>query len=297
MNINWQGIHYFMMVVEAGSLSKAASRNNLSQPTLSRKIQELESQLGYALFTRNTQGLVLTDEGSHLVEAAGLMSQAADQFSRIAMSNDFILAGDIRISANEIVGHYLLPEAIAAFQREHPEISCETVIDNRATNLSKRDADIAIRMFQPLQPDLVCRRLPDMPLGFFAHKDYISKYGKPATLADLRHHRMIGFDQVTSFIDQAAKLGFDLQRGHFQIRSDSLVQHIYHMKAGAGIAVTHKGLAAKFEEIYEVAPNTPLPVLPVYLTAHQDVSRHIRLRTFMRFLGDWFNEKGYNYKL
>jgi DNA-binding transcriptional LysR family regulator len=297
MDINWQQVRYFLWVADSGSVLKAAQANGVSQPTLSRKIKELESELGYALFKRSTQGLELTLDGSKLLETARKMADAADQFSRLASTRDIELNGDIRVSANEIVAHYLLPQVLFEFNQLYPQIKLDIVVDNYATNLSKREADIAIRMFKPKQVDLVIRRLPSIELGFFAHQTYLDENSSPKTLQELIAHQLIGFDANLSFISEAHRLGFELSRHDFALRSDSMLQQIALMQQGLGIAATHKLLGEELVDVEQVVSDVQLSQLDCYLVSHQDMINDIKMRTFVRFVGDWFDEHGYQYKV
>ncbi|MBI3776823.1 MAG: LysR family transcriptional regulator, partial [Gammaproteobacteria bacterium] len=220
---DWALIRSFLAVARTGSVSAAARLLGVSQPTLSRDVQALETATALNLFKRTTKGLQLTEAGQALMESATRMDDAADQFARQASGMSLDLYGDIRISANEIVGTYLLPPALAALREQHPGVAVEIVITNRASSLSKREADIALRMFQPAQPDLVARRLPDLELGFYAHRAYLQKHGTPATFTELQQHRPIGFDENIEFIDGAAQLGYQFTRNDFALRTDHLL--------------------------------------------------------------------------
>lgn len=293
MNSNWSLIKSFLSVVEHGSLSAAARSLGVSQPTLGRDIQSLESNTGLNLFKRTTQGLDLTSEGSKLVEAARQMNDASDLFERQVSGLSTKLEGDVRISVNEIVGIYLLPPAIAAFREINPGVHIEIVISNKVTNLSKRDADIALRMFRPTQPELVAKRLPDMPLGFFAHKDYVAKYGEPSSMEDFSSHTVIGYDESTEFIEGAEKLGYHLMRDHFAIRTDHLLAHLSLARSGAGIIGTHVELAKQWPELVPVMQWIKVPDLEFWLACHSDVQYNSRIRELMSFLGKWFEEDAY----
>ncbi|PKF80729.1 LysR family transcriptional regulator [Vibrio sp. vnigr-6D03] len=297
MNINWQWVRHFLVVAEQGSLSKAAEALSLSQPTLTRQIQRLEKELGYALFERSTQGLDLTENGVALLASAKRMSESADQFLRSAQGNSGVLKGAIRISVNELFGHFLLPKALVAFHESHPEIEFEVVISNEATNLSKRDADIAVRMFNHRQQDLVSRRLPSIPLGFYAHSAYIERHGLPMGIVDLAKHRLVGFDRMTSFIDEARQHGVELKLNDFCYRTDSLLQHWALLNQGAGIVATHQGLAKTSGELVQVLEVSPISELPCHLVVHQDIQTNTKVRTLLNFLGDWFESHGYQYDL
>ncbi len=292
-SLNWGQIRSFLAVSRLGSLSAAARELRVSQPTLSREIQALETSTELNLFKRTTQGLQLTEAGRTLVEAAGKMNAAADQFARQASGLSVELSGDVRISVNEIVGVYLLPPAIAAFRAQHPGVHVEIVISNRVSSLSKREADIALRMFRPTQPDLVARRLPDMELGFYAHQDYIKEYGEPSDIDNLKTHTIIGFDEEMDFINGAAALGYHFVRDNFALRTDHLLAQINLMRAGAGINATHVKLAERWPNLVRVLQWVPLPALEFWCVTHSDVQYNSRIREVMQFLIQWFSEDPY----
>jgi DNA-binding transcriptional LysR family regulator len=292
-NLNWGLIRSFLAVSRLGSVSAAARELAVSQPTVSREIQALESATGLNLFRRTTQGLQLTDAGQKLVDAASRMDEAADLFSRQASGLSVELEGDVRISANEIVGIYLLPPAIAAFREQHPGVHVEIVISNRVSSLSKREADIAMRMFRPTQPDLVVRRLPDMELGFYAHRDYVKKYGEPSSVEDFQNHAVIGYDESMEYIEAAAKLGYTFVRDNFALRTDHMLAQINLARAGGGIVGTHVELAKHWPELVRILGWVPLPALEYWIVCHRDVQYNSRIRELMQFLADWFSQDPY----
>lgn len=295
MNIQWNLIRSFLGVVEQGSLSAAARQLGVSQPTLSRDIQSLESSTGLNLFKRTTQGLELTSEGDRLVEAARQMNTAAELFDRRASGMSTVLEGDVRISVNEVVGIYLLPPAIAAFHQQHPGVHIDIVISNQVSSLSKREADIALRMFRPSQPDLVVRRLTDLALGFYAHKDYIRRMGDPENMAEFSQHTVIGYDESTEFIDGAAALGYKLSRSDFALRSDHLLSQIALCRSGAGIIAMHKKIAECWPELKPVMRWIELPSLEFWLVCHSDVQFNNRIQALMQHLGQWFADDPYRH--
>jgi len=292
-NLDWGLIRSFLAVSQTGSLSAAARALGVSQPTLSREIQALESSTGLSLFKRTTQGLSLTEHGRALVETAGHMSDAADRFIRQASGMSVELEGDVRISVNEIVGIYLLPPAIAAFREQHPGVQVEIVITNRASSLSKRDADIALRMFRPSQPDLVARRLPDMEVGFYAHKDYIAKHGEPTNMDEFFQHSILGFDEGMDFINGGRAMGIEFKKQDFALRTDHLLAQLGLLRAGAGIGGTHVEIARHFPELKRVLEFIPLPKMEFWCVCHADVQFNSRIREMMHFLVKWFEKDPY----
>jgi DNA-binding transcriptional LysR family regulator len=291
--LNWDLICSFLTVSRNGSLSAAARELGVSQPTLSRDIQALESATELNLFKRTTQGLQLTEAGQRLVDAATHMGEAADMFSRQASGMSVQLQGTVRISANEIVGIYLLPAAVTAFREQHPGVQIEIVITNEASSLSKREADIALRMFQPRQPDLVARRLPDMELGFYAHRDYLQKYGKPETVEEFQQHTIIGFDENMEYIESAAQLGYQFTRDNFALRTDHMLMQINLARAGAGIIGTHVALAQHWNELERILQWVALPSLEFWVVCHSDVQYNSRIRSLFDFLIKWFETEPY----
>lgn len=292
-NVDWGLIRSFLAVARLGSLTAAARELAVSQPTLSREIQSLEAATGLNLFRRTTQGLHLTEAGQTLVDAANSMDEAADHFSRQASGLSVELEGDVRISANEIVGIYLLPAAIAAFREQHPGVHVEIVISNKASSLSKRETDIALRMFRPTQPDLVVRRLPDMELGFYAHKDYVKKFGEPASIEEFQQHTIIGYDESMEYIEAAARLGYQFVRDNFALRTDHMLAQINLGRAGAGIVGTHVELAKHWPELVRILKWVELPALEYWIVCHRDVQYNSRIRELMHFLANWFADDPY----
>ncbi len=295
MNIDppWDLIRSFLAVSRLGSLSAAARELGVSQPTLTRDIQALEITTKLNLFQRTTKGLHLTDAGQSLVEAATRMDDAADLFARQVSGLSLELTGTVRLSANEIVGIHLIPPALAAFREQHPHVQIELVISNQVSSLSKREADIALRMFRPSQPDLVAKRLPDMPLGFYAHRDYLQRHGIPANIEDFKNHTIIGYDENREFIEGAAQMGYTLRREDFPVRTDHLLAHMNLCRTGAGIIGTHVGLAQHWPELQRILEWVPLPALEFWIVCHSDVQFSSRIRALVQFLSAWFAEDPY----
>lgn len=296
-NIPWDRIHDFLCVARLGSLSAAARELGQSQPTLSRNIQALERSTRLHLFRRSPRGLELTESGRALMEAAAAMEQAAERFDRQVSGLSEVLQGDVRISANDIVGTYLLPPAIKALRDRHPGLQVEIVISNRASNLNKREADIALRMFRPTQADLVARRLPDMELGFYAHRDHPAAQQPPETIEQFLEHDIIGMDEGMDFIEGGRQMGYEFVRDHFALRTDALVTSVQLCRAGAGIGGLHVGLARHWPEMVRILEWVSLPKLEFWLVCHHDVQYNSRIRTVMGFLGDWFAEDPYRHAL
>ncbi len=289
----WHYWQSFLAVIQQGSLSAAAAVMGQSQPTLSRHIQQLEQELALQLFQRTPRGLIPTEAATALVAGAEKMGEAATQMLLSARGLENSLSGTVRISANEIVGTYLLPGVLADFMHQYPEVHIELQISNAVSSLSQREADLALRMTSVTQPDLVCQRLPDLPLGFFAHTHYLQHRGTPVGLEDLSHHHVLGFDKATFFREAAEKMGIAPHRNRFAFRSDHMLAQIAMARAGGGLMVTHRHLAVHWPEMVQVLTEVPLPPLPFYLLCHQDTRHNALIRTLRKHIYAAFQHNPY----
>ena len=286
----WELIQSFLKVAKMGSLSKAAIALNSSQPTLSRQMATLEKHIGSTLFDRSTQGLKLTELGIKLIENSEAMQLNAEQFYRIASGATTTLAGVIRISANEVIGLYYLPEIITDFNQLYPEITVEIEISNQATSINKRDADIALRMFRPTQPDLIAKRLADIELNFVATTEYLKKHSEPKTIKQAREHKLIGNDNDLQFLAVMKQLNWPLDKSDFNLKTDFLPLQIELARQGGGITITHKKLLQRFPELQIIMPEVFIPKIEFWQVCHADVQHNRRIRIMMDFLSDRLSE-------
>lgn len=286
MSAYWDLIRTFQSVAQTGSLSGAARALKLTQPTVGRHIDLLEDALNLSLFVRSREGMILTPQGADLVAEAQEMETAAKGFERRAAGLDEDVTGVVRISANEIFGVMILPRILPQFLHANPGIEVELIVSNSAANLLQRDADVAIRMFRPTQNDLVARKIMDLPLGLYAHQNYLSQNGTPQILGDMRSHSFIGMDRDTSLIDTAQMLGETFNVNDFVFRCDNILAHLEAIKSGLGIGVTHQGLAANWPDVDQVLPDIQLPSLDLWIACHSEVRHNKRIRLVMDFLSN-----------
>ncbi|GAD00710.1 LysR family transcriptional regulator [Agarivorans albus] len=283
---NWQWWQYFLGIAQQGSLSKAAQHLGVSQPTLSRQLQAMEQQLGQPLFDRSTQGLSLTLFGQSMLEECQNMQSSAERLQRLAAGQTQTLTGRVRLAANELVALYYLPQIMPRFMETYSEVSLEIEVSNSASNLDKRDADVAIRMFPPTQLDLLCRKVSDIPLGFYASSEYLAKHGMPKDQTSLFSHRVLGYDRDPQFEVGARQLGMNIKNEQFLLRTDFLPLQLELAKQHAGITVTHKCLA-EAAGLIEIELGFELPALPVYLVCHRDVQHNKKIRVLMDYLAEY----------
>ena len=285
--LDWNLLRALGAVLAHGSLTQAAVQLGTSQPTLSRQIAALELAVGAPLFERGArrlrptaQALALAEPAARMLAAAQACALAADAANSLAGQ----LAGSVRLTASEVVSSQVLPGLLAELAARHPEIQIELVPSDTLHNLLDREADIAVRMVRPTQGTLITRHIDDWPLGFYAHRDVLAAVGAAPTPANLGQFRWVGFDQSTLLIDGFKAAGFEIDRRFFGFRCDNPVVGLAAVRAGLGIGLVMLPLARRLPELVPVLPELPLPVLPVWLTAHRELRASRRLRVVFDFL-------------
>lgn len=278
MTPSWDHLRSFLAVLREGSLSAAARGLRLTQPTVGRHIDELESALGVVLFTRSQSGLAPTEAALELRPHAETMAAAAEALARTASGEAAEARGAVRIAASEVVGVEILPRLLEPFRRLYPQIAIELVVSNRNEDLLRREADIAVRMVAPTQGALLARRIGAIELGLHAHRRYLERRGTPATLDALTGHALIGFDRETTAVRALQKLGLPLTREMFAIRTDSDTTQFSAIRAGLGIGVCQAPLAARDPDLVRLLPDAFAYPLECWVAMHEDLKTVRRMR-------------------
>ena len=287
MNIgdfNWTLIRSFLAALDRGSLMAAARALATTQPTVGRHIGELETQLGVVLFERTGRGLVPTVHAHRLAEAARAMASAADQLARQASGAQQDARGSVRISASQPVTCVLLPPVLLQLRQAHPDIQVELVSSNAVSNLLQREADIALRMVRPDQATLLCKKVGQVALGTYAHRDYLRRRGTPRTPQDLLAHDLVGNDRQTDILRGFAAMGYPMQRENFAVRTDDLNAYQAAVDAGLGVGFLARYVARRNPDLVPLLPLLPIPPLPVWLAVHREIRSNPRIRQVWDFL-------------
>jgi len=281
---DWNLIKSFLGVAESGSLSAAARALASSQPTVGRHIAELEQSLGITLFERTAHGMVLTDAGSQLLEDARRIANAAASFSLSATGRSQEIAGTVRVTASEIVSHFLLPPIVARLREAEPQLQIEIVSSNTVQNLLTRDADIAVRMVEPAQTELIARKVNDIALGVFAAPSYLKCHGEPKSPQELLDHTIIGLDRNDLLIREFAKMGQSVTRQAFAVRTDDQVLNWRLVEAGAGIGFGQLYVGKQSGKVVRILPDMQIGSLPMWVAAHRELRTSLRVRRAYDFI-------------
>ena len=274
----WELYRTFLEVVRDGSLSGAARKLSLTQPTVGRHIDALEASLGLSLFTRSPQGLKATPAALDLVAHAETMAAASAALRRTASGGAKADRGTVRVAASEMVGCEVLPPILARFRDSHPGITLELALSNRNEDLLRRDADIAVRMVRPRQKSLVARLIGKSAIGFYAHRSYVEQYGLPKEIAELEKHCLIGFDRDDLALRSLGALPRPVTRDHFGFRCDSDLAQFAALKAGVGIGGCQHNIARRFSDLVPVLARAIRFELEVWVAMHEDMRSTGRVR-------------------
>ncbi|MGD0867667.1 MAG: LysR family transcriptional regulator [Rhizomicrobium sp.] len=275
----WDLYRSFLAVVRHGSLSAAARALGLTQPTLGRHIAELESALGQKLFIRSQTGLAPAPAAFGLTASAEAMEASAASFLRVASGDLDEAKGSVRVTASEFIGVEVLPPILTAFRESHPGIAIELALSDANQDLSRRDADIAVRMARPTQAALVARRLGDIGIGLYVHRRYAARHGIPKTSGELAAHTLIGFDADAFGLRTLRTSGLPVSREVFAFRSDSEHARLAALRAGFGIGGCQDPVARRDPNLLAVLPGEIRFDLEMWLVMHEDLraSRRVRL--------------------
>lgn len=284
--LDWALVRSYLAVMDAGSVSAAARATQGHQPTISRHLTELETQLGVALFERTGRGVRPTAAGLEVLPAARQMQAAAEALARSVARGREATRGTVRITASQVVSTWLLPSLVVQLQRAEPEIAIEIVSSNAVQNLLRREADIAIRMVRPDQNSLIARKVGEVAIGAWAHADYLAERGTPRTPADLLAHRLVGYDRDDAILRGFARMGVTMSAADFAVRTDDQVANGQLLVAGAGIGFAADYWAAMWPELRQVLPDMPIPTLPCWLTVHRELRGNGVVKRVYDFLAD-----------
>lgn len=286
MKFDWNRARAFLVTAEEGSLSAAARALGMAQPTLGRQVDALEQELGLPLFERVGRGLELTPGGLELLDHARAMGAAASNMSIAATGQSQQIEGEILIAAGELDATFHLPPIITELRRREPQIRIELVVSNAASDLRRREADIAIRNFRPAEPDLIARKIKTSYARLYASPLYLERVGPIRSTDDLRSADFIGLGDEATMISVLNGLGLPLSLDNFTISTHSHLAMWEMVKAGAGIGVIDSALADAEPAVTQVLPSfEPIP-FPVWLVAHRNLKTSRRIRRVFDILAE-----------
>lgn len=277
---SWDDFRYVKAIADHRSLGGAASLLGVNHSTVFRRLAQIEGQLGSRLFERSRGGYTLTPCGEEMVRLAERMDEDIIAFERRVTGHDLRPSGELRITTNDTLHIHLLPEIFAAFRRAYPEIVLDVLVSNQQLNLSKRDADIAVRATERPPEALIGRRIAGFSWAVHA----------PAALAgtrfdasEARRHDWIGFDDMLAGIKPAKWLQQHVGPERIVYKINTVLGLAEAVAAGIGLAVMPCLIAAKVPGLVRLAPPDPELETGLWLLTHADLRQTARVRAFMDF--------------
>lgn len=288
--MDWDKLRIFHAVAEAGSFTHAGEALNLSQSAVSRQISTLEESLGVSLFHRHARGLLLTEQGELLQKTAREIFGKLSMIEGQLLDSRQLPEGPLRITTTEFIGSTWLAPRMADLRDRHPDIQLTLLLDDRILNLGMREADAAIRLYKPEQPDLIQRQLATINFHIYASRAYIDQHGKPKDVTDLRNHTLIGYPEGTPapFADQNWLFriaGVDPQDHNNLLMMNSLYAIHRAVEGGAGLATLPDYLIAGSQgDLEPILPDLTPPAVDMFFVYPEERRHSRRIAIFRDFL-------------
>lgn len=284
---DWDKLRIFRAVAEAGSFTHAGESLNLSQSAVSRQISALEESIGVALFHRHARGLILTEQGEMLDRTVReIFSHLATTTLQIKDSRERP-QGPLRVTTTNAFGSIWLTPRIGEFLERYPDIEVSLVLSDDELDVSMREADVAIRMRPPRQPDLIQRHLKSVHYKIYAAPAYLKKHGMPKRPKDLDDHRLIVYGEDAT--PPVENLNWLLEVGTDSPRTPTLkVNSIYGIfravQSGLGIGALPEYMSRDAGNLVEVLPELQGPGFETYFVYPEELRQSKRIKVFRDFL-------------
>ena len=285
---DWNDLRLVLAIHRAGSLTAAATALGVDHSTTFRRLKSLEERLGVRLFERLPGGAyAATEAGARMAAGAERMEDEALALARDLTGRDHRLHGRLRVTSSETLAFSRLAPLLAAFRQAHPGIVVELAIDNRVLDLSRREADIALRPVRPTEGDLWGRQLARVAWGLYASPGYLEARGRPANVRGLGRHALIGWEEAASGIAAADWLARGAPAEAVVYRSNSLVNHLVAAKAGIGLTLLPCYLGDGDDGVVRALAR-PIAELEgeLWIVTHADLRRTARIRAFFEVVGE-----------
>lgn len=284
--IDWNQLRAFLETAETGSLSAAARKLGLTQPTLSRQVAAIERRMGVTLFERVGKTMALTSTGLELLEHARVMGAAANELGLAATGRSQAVEGMVVVSATDVVAAYLLPRIWLQLRQLAPGIQVEVISTDALSDLRRREADIAIRHVRPDQPDLIGRLIREASAYFYASEAWVRQNGHPRTAADALQHDFVGADRNGNYLKYLHAMGLNLNPAQFRTYADNSVTHWEMVRQGLGIGAMMDEIARSTSGVVRVLDDVARVSFPIWLVTHRELHTARRIRMVFDLLAD-----------
>ena len=286
--MDWDKLRIFHAVADAGSLTHAGETLHLSQSAVSRQIRALEESLSTVLFHRHARGLILTEQGELLFDATKSMSRRLDAASARIKDSAEEVFGELKVTTTTGFGTLWLAPRLPALYEKYPDLNVELMLEERVLDLPMREADVAIRMKEPSQADLIRKRLMSVEMRLYASADYLKSRGTPQTLEDIANHRLICQNPNAPQVAVSAALVQNLMG--YSPKSTLTVNNYFGVLQGVinnlGIGILPDYVTHDFPDLVRVLPELENTEVPVFLAYPEELRHSRRIAAFRDFVQD-----------
>ncbi|MBL4838772.1 MAG: LysR family transcriptional regulator [Kordiimonadaceae bacterium] len=286
--MDWDRLRIFHTVAESGSFTNAGTRLNCSQSAVSRQIRSLEESLNVSLFTRHARGLVLTQEGQELFSTARDVVHRIEETERSLMESKERPSGLLRVTTMVTFGAVWLTPHLEQFVSEYPDINVRLKLADEDLDLAAGEADVAIRLHEPEQADLIQRPLATFHTHIYASPEYLDRRGTPISLADLDSHDLIVFGSSPAptirGLNWLLEVGSPNKKRQPRIEVNNLYGIMHAVEAGMGIAVLPDYLVHNRQKLVRVLPNVEGEPFNSYYCYAPELRGSLRVALFRDFM-------------
>ncbi|WP_423200660.1 LysR family transcriptional regulator (plasmid) [Cupriavidus sp. H19C3] len=289
--MNWDDTRIFLALQRTGTLRSAARAAGVDQATVGRRVAALEHALGATLFLRTSEGYVLTPAGESALQSAEKMEKFADDLVRQAHGTDTRLAGEVKVTTTDTLALEFVIPSIARLHAEHPDVRVILNTSTQLLNLSRREADIAIRNQKPENPDLVARRLARWPVGLYASPSYLAQRGEPRRVDRFTGHDLVMWEPFLTSRVSPTLVGLPIDSGRVVASVNSSLMLRAMIRMGRAIGEVPVPIAER-DGLVRIWPERERARrYEVWLVTHQDLRHTARVRAMIDHIVDAFKDQ------
>ncbi|MGC8202785.1 LysR family transcriptional regulator [Aliiroseovarius sp. PTFE2010] len=284
--MDWDKLRIFHAVADAGSLTHAGEALHLSQSAVSRQIRALEESLNTTLFHRHARGLILTEQGELLFDATAAMNKRLETASARIRDSEEEVFGELRVTTTTGFGTLWLAPRLPALYAKYPGLNIDLMLEERVLDLPMREADVAIRMKEPSQADLIRKRLMNIRMRLYASSNYLRDTGPLERIEDIATRRLICLNPGAPQVSSGARLVQELMT--YDIQSRLTVNNYYGVlqavRSDLGIGILPDYLTQDFPDLVHVLPEILSTEVPVFLAYPEELRQSQRIGAFRDFV-------------
>jgi len=286
---SWDDLRVLLAIHRHQSHARAARALGVDATTIGRKLRALEGSLGVPLLRRGPGGYSLTPAAKALVPGIERMEEDANGIERIARGADQRVEGTVRLTAGDGVLNYVIVPALPSLRARHRELTVHLVGDVRVLDISKREADVAVRLVRPDAPNLIAKRLPPLPMGIFASEAYLRSRPAPVTGRNLANQDWLDYEEGGAAYPQVRWMRRLAPR--VVLRASTTTTLVRACEAGLGLAVLNVAVG-EAQRLVRVLPQADVPPRDAWVVHHRDDRTNPRVRVLVDWLMGLFHPQG-----